>query len=159
MLLLALAAAAALASGPDALDSLLAAPRTIDATRDGLSETFGKIVEESVKVVPNRHEPERLDKIWRLTFKRAEAEIYEATSVGKELLVSLTLRGRVRGFDLPVTIGMKMEEVLDSLGAPEERSDDSLTYRDRNPATPPDVVRLVFEHGKLARVEWTFWVD
>lgn len=159
MLLLALAAAAALASGPDALESLLAAPRTIVATREGLTETFGKVVEESVKVVPNRHEPEHLDKIWRLTFKRAEAEVYEATSVGKEFLLSLTVRGKIRRFDLPVTIGMKTDEVLDTLGPPEERSDDSLTYRDRNPATPPDVVRLVFDHDKLARVEWTFWVD
>ena len=109
---------------------------------------------------PNIHNPDVLDRIYKLVYKDVEVEIYEATQSGTEFLWSVVLTRNMSRITYGIRMGASPEEIERLLGSPEEKRKDTYIYpyMEENDSGP-DTLIFTVKKKALVKICWEYFLD
>lgn len=113
-----------------------------------------------VDQLANRHNPKQKDQIYTLTYKSLVVRIYDATSIKKEMLLSVRMTENQPGV-LPELIGKTEKFIKDQFGEPQSKDINTFKYIPVYNIDEPgeDVVKIEFKNSLVSAVEWDYYTD
>ena len=148
-------------SGNATIGQLINAPaRQFGQSRASVIRALQKPLHIATVEFPNIHNPNVMDRIYKLVYTGLEVEIYEAPQTGMEFLWSVVLTR-----DMPhITDGIRMgdtpETIEGVLGIPDEETTDIYTYRyGESDNSGTDTLTFTFEKGSLVEICWEYFLD
>lgn len=130
-----------------------------DAGLDELERRFGAPAALEREPVPNRHVPGQTDTILTVRYPGARLRIYQVAG-GRGMLERAEVSDSRWLTHARPGVGTPADSVLAWLGEPKERSTGRLVYDCRTCAAGgEDALTFHLEDGRVARIEWAFYVD
>ena len=133
----------------------------LPTSRTELERALGRPRNVFVREVANVWEPGVIDRIWTFVFAGLTVEILEANVVGREYLRSVVVESKEVPLRLPVQLGDSRNRVLAILGQPHGGGTDMLEYSAdvSHSNRSHNVVRFRVTNDRVARMEWTYWIE
>jgi hypothetical protein len=113
------------------------------------------------KPQPNAHDAKVVDEVIETHCPGWVTTVYvaNATQPSKLLPVGVQMTSRHPGLPDDLQIGAPASKVLALLGAPTVRDPVALAYRMGANRPDSDVLRFIVRQGKVAAIEWAWYID
>lgn len=148
-------------SGPLAvpLSDLVGAAMDRPAGQDSLAvlDRLGEPLRIEAEPHENRHEPGQVDTLRTFHYTGLQFTVYDVTGSAKEIMQDITVTDSVYTTEEGVRVGMHRQQVRAALGAPDHTEETTFVYNLSE--VTPNQLRVLFEEGKVTRLEWNFYVD
>lgn len=141
------------------LNPAIAAPiESLGNDRATVAARLGTPLSTSTSKVPNRHDPQSIDKIHTLAYDGLSVYIYEATAVKSEFLLSVQMTINRPGL-LPCLVGLSKDAIKAAFGTPLESKWDHWRFHSSGIQIGEDDLSLTFRGGRVTAAEWSFYLD
>ncbi len=125
---------------------------------NAITSKFGKPVNENSTPVPNRHHPERTDRIITLTYDEFKFTVYHASEFDKELMKKIQFTGNFSQFGDGISGESTSRSIKKYFGKPFHREKRVYSYIcSRGPTD--DILSFHFEKGRLDKVVVEYTLD
>lgn len=147
----------------------------LGATTDQIRKNLGTPTHLRVREVPNRHVPEQTDEIRQLEYDGLILTIYKVgDEAQRELPISIAVTNPRYEIGWGLNVGTTKEEVRRVLGKASETTNCDSSRRNGDQAAHPlpgdcgwlysdgdagSEVIFWFEHERVYRIDWSFYVD